>query len=350
MNIPIISVIVPVYNVSEYLPKCIESILEQSFVDYELLLIDDGSTDDSGEICDQYALKDSRIKVFHQENKRLSGARNTGMDSARGKWIAFIDSDDWILKDYLKDLYAEVEGEEVTDILVVQGHTKYKNGEMTDTFAFEEKRVNNKELMDVFNKYNLHCYGYAWAKLYSNSVIQSLHMRFDTKVNYCEDLLFMSEYLNHVSCVKFSSKVNYIYLLRPSGLSNKYNCYKEEKYLCDNIWKNIFSLHQKVNKDAEVTTNMNNYHASLLLRAITCMYRPGFFLKAEERLENLKQLTDEEVSYLYHCYKTSVFGYPFLLLYEQKPKQFDRWFLILFRSRYRFDKIWSLIQKHILKM
>ena len=104
-----ISIIVPVYNVEKYIRRCIESILNQTILNYELILIDDGSKDKSGEICDQYAKAHSRIKVIHQDNKGLSGARNTGIDwvlfNSKSDWITFVDSDDWIHPQYLEILY-----------------------------------------------------------------------------------------------------------------------------------------------------------------------------------------------------------------------------------------------------
>lgn len=97
MNNPKVSVIVPVYNVEKLLQRCIDSILAQTFTDFELLLIDDGSKDKSGEICDEYAAKDSRIRVFHKQNGGVSTARNLGIDKAQGEWIYFVDSDDIVL-------------------------------------------------------------------------------------------------------------------------------------------------------------------------------------------------------------------------------------------------------------
>ncbi|MCS2957907.1 glycosyltransferase [Bacteroides salyersiae] len=108
MNIPLFSIIIPVYKVEQYLPECIDSIIKQTFTNFELLLIDDGSPDRSAEICDAYALKDNRIHVFHEKNGGVSFARNIGLDNAQGKWITFIDSDDWVEKDYLEKIYAEV--------------------------------------------------------------------------------------------------------------------------------------------------------------------------------------------------------------------------------------------------
>lgn len=97
-----ITVIVPVYNAEKYLHRCIDSILAQTFTDFELLLIDDGSKDNSGTICDEYAAKDSRVRVFHKENGGVSSARNLGLDNAQGEWITFVDSDDWVRSDFLE--------------------------------------------------------------------------------------------------------------------------------------------------------------------------------------------------------------------------------------------------------
>ena len=99
-----ISIIVPVYNTEKYLDQCIQSVLVQTYTNWELLLINDGSTDLSGTICDQYATKDRRIRVFHKENGGVSSARNVGLDNARGKWIMFIDADDWVEPSMLKEL------------------------------------------------------------------------------------------------------------------------------------------------------------------------------------------------------------------------------------------------------
>ena len=103
-----ISVIVPVYNVEPYLRQCIDSILAQNYTDFELILVDDGSSDNCSAICDGYAAKDSRIRVFHQENAGVSAARNAGITAARGEYIAFIDSDDWVVPTYLNRMYMQL--------------------------------------------------------------------------------------------------------------------------------------------------------------------------------------------------------------------------------------------------
>ena len=99
-----ISIIVPVYNIKEYLPSCLDSIIAQSFTDFELILIDDGSSDGSGDICEYYSLLDNRIRVYHKTNEGVSKARNFGIEIAEGEWIAFIDGDDYIVPEYLEAL------------------------------------------------------------------------------------------------------------------------------------------------------------------------------------------------------------------------------------------------------
>lgn len=99
---PKISIIVPVYKVEKYLHRCLDSIVAQTFTDWECILVDDGSPDGSGKICDEYAEKDGRFKVFHQENQGVSAARNKGLDNAKGEWIGFVDSDDWVSKEYFQ--------------------------------------------------------------------------------------------------------------------------------------------------------------------------------------------------------------------------------------------------------
>ena len=102
MRTPLISVIIPVYNVEKYLRRCLDSVIAQTYQNLEIICVDDGSIDDSGKICDQYAVRDARIKVIHQENQGLSAARNRGLDAAEGEYIAFVDSDDYILEDMYK--------------------------------------------------------------------------------------------------------------------------------------------------------------------------------------------------------------------------------------------------------
>ena len=161
-----ISVIIPVYNTEQYLSRCLDSILSQSFDDFELLLIDDGSTDSSGAICDSYAEKDSRVRVFHKENGGVSSARNLGLDNAKGEWIYFVDSDDEVLPDGLLTMVNCI-SEEVD--VVMGGFVEVDEG--GNPLAVEEKAVltlsKKQSAISLYGDYGFyHQYlGYLWNRL-----------------------------------------------------------------------------------------------------------------------------------------------------------------------------------------
>lgn len=133
---PLISMIVPVYQVKDYVGECVESIMAQIYTNLEILLVDDGSTDGSGEICDEYACRDSRIRVIHQENQGLSAARNVGLDQAAGEYVAFVDSDDAVLPDFIETLY-DLMGRYQADIAACA----YMRGEMEEHKRLKPERV-----------------------------------------------------------------------------------------------------------------------------------------------------------------------------------------------------------------
>ena len=144
------SIIIPVYNVEKYLGECVESILNQNFKDYEILFVDDGSTDRSGDICDEYAQKDRRIKVIHQENKGLSGARNTGITSSQGKYLLFIDSDDYITENSLEKIHNTI-GENDIDLVFLEAVKIFPNGTkepMND--GYDKEKIVNKNQEEVW--------------------------------------------------------------------------------------------------------------------------------------------------------------------------------------------------------
>ena len=165
---PKISIIVPVYNAEKYLRKCVDSILNQTFKDFELILVDDGSIDTSGKICDEYNLKDNRIKVIHKENGGLSSARNAGLDIAQGEYIGFVDSDDWIELDVYEELY-KICKENDTDVGIVGinygGASEKKKSKKIEIYS-------NKLILDdlVYNKGKEITWP-AWNKLWLKKVI-----------------------------------------------------------------------------------------------------------------------------------------------------------------------------------
>lgn len=211
-----ISIIIPVYNVEKYLLKCLESIANQNFKDFETILIDDGSTDNSPEICKNFCQNDGRFKYFRQENSGVSTARNYGLQKASKKWIAFIDSDDYVGKDYLQLLISAGEKGE----LVVGGYIQENMHER------KEFSIPKSGIIDRFeaNKYLVNeagFYSFLWNKLFLREVIQNSAITFNPNLFYGEDLVFIFEYLKKIDYVQMIPMTNYIYCRHDSSIGGK---------------------------------------------------------------------------------------------------------------------------------
>ena len=192
----LISIIVPIYNTAPYLKRSINSILTQSFQDYELLLVDDGSIDGSGSICDQYAMIDSRIRVFHQDNRGVSSARNLGLNHCNGEWVYFVDSDDELLPGGLQTLVDCISD----DVDIVMGGF-IEVDENGNTISIAEKgdlSLSKQQsvitLYGGYGSYYPYC-GYLWMRLLRRRIIQKCHLHFDTSIAIKEDTLFLAEYV-----------------------------------------------------------------------------------------------------------------------------------------------------------
>ncbi len=195
---PKISVIVPVYNSEQHLPRCIDSILGQTFTDFELLLIDDGSKDNSDRICDEYAVKDSRVRVFHKENGGVSSARNLGLDNAQGEWIIFIDSDDWISESMLHDMHEKATSEK-SDIVYCDLKTVFnEHTEVLHIAKYDSIKVN------MLNNFIKSTFGTVVGMLAKRRLYESNQVRFPIGVKFCEDFYVA------VRLMLFSEKICYI--------------------------------------------------------------------------------------------------------------------------------------------
>lgn len=185
---PEISVIVPVYKVEKYLNECINSILVQTFAQFELILVDDGSPDSCPALCDAAALQDDRVRVIHQRNKGLSAARNAGMKIARGKWVAFVDSDDRVMPGYLERMYAAAQKAE-PDLVVCDYLCMDENGAGK---AKSEKLVRAEQLgrEELIRKMCLTPFAVAWTKLYRREILEK--MQFPEGKLY-EDAMFAAK-------------------------------------------------------------------------------------------------------------------------------------------------------------
>lgn len=216
MNVqPVISIIVPCYNVEPFLHKCLDSILEQSFTLFEILLINDGSTDDSGIICDYYARKDTRIRVFHQKNSGVSTARNIGIFNARGLYSIHIDADDWIESNMLERMYNAIQATN-SDILFVD---IYKNNVDKETQIIQEPPSSNIECIHYLLNGKL--IGSMCNKLIRHEMYTKFNISFPENINYCEDTITIIQLLLHTDKISYLSEAFYHYIYNPSSITVK---------------------------------------------------------------------------------------------------------------------------------
>lgn len=206
---PKVSIIIPVYKAETYLRRCVDSILAQTFTDFEVLLIDDGSPDRSGKICDEYVKKDSRIKTAHLlRNGGVSRARNKGLELAQSEWITFVDADDYVREDFLQQLLEKSEGVD----FVVGGYSKFE-ADVYDGFTFEEsKRLIGETLRSFYRKeLSLYIMRTPWGKLFTQKLIEDNTLRFDTSLSLGEDTKFVLNYLLWVRSLQIVPSAGYCY-------------------------------------------------------------------------------------------------------------------------------------------
>lgn len=213
---PHISVIVPVFNSACFLEKCITSIINQTIYELQIILIDDGSTDESGLICDRFAKYDDRIVVIHQANAGVSEARNTGLREAMGRFISFVDADD-VLPERAYEILLMNDKENYLSMGQVQ--LMMEDGILQDTPCFERKEISQDDfLRDLFLEKEFPYLGYPWDKLFCRRIIEKYRLRFDTKIKLNEDRLFVLSYLLHCRGVIFDENIIYYYRQRSTGV------------------------------------------------------------------------------------------------------------------------------------
>lgn len=213
-----VSVIVPVYNTGKWLSRCIDSILAQTFTDYELLLIDDGSTDGSGIICDEYAAEDKRIRVFHKMNGGVSSARNLGLWKARGEWIFFADADDVVLPNALEVFLAVAYD---TDLIISEYQYIFSNGKKSFEMVSGDGYFEGDQIIEKVSEIHWMYWASLWNKIYKRSKITENHLYFDEKITLNEDLIFNFEYLTHISSFKTIKDITYSYCENLSSAVHK---------------------------------------------------------------------------------------------------------------------------------
>lgn len=222
MRTPLISVIIPVYNVVKYLRRCLDSVIAQTYQNLEIICVDDGSIDDSGKICDQYTVRDARIKVIHQENQGLSAARNRGLDAAEGEYIAFVDSDDYILEDMYKKMLDKLLNYNV-DLCVCQWQYEFSDGRQVVKKKNIDPTIYGCKTSLEFARF-LYRGNYengvvvaAWNKLYRRALLDKI--RFEGRIH--EDEAFSGRIMAKNISVYVMEDQFYVYAQNEDSLTNK---------------------------------------------------------------------------------------------------------------------------------
>mgnify|MGYP000440040592 CR=1 FL=1 len=218
---PKVSIIVPVYNAQEYLKRCVDSILSQDYRDFELLLMDDGSKDASGEICDAYAQQDGRVRVIHKENSGVSDTRNQALELARGTFLQFLDSDDWIVPEATRLLVRSMEEYNcdmvISDFYRVSGERLAQKGDIEEDKVMSRQEFASYMIENPADFY----YGVLWNKMYRRSIIEEYHIRMDTSISWCEDFLFNLEYILHANVFYALQAPVYYYVKTKGSLASQ---------------------------------------------------------------------------------------------------------------------------------
>ena len=214
-NNPLISIIVPVYNISKYLERCVNSIIAQSYENLEVILVDDGSTDNSGKICDVYKEKDKRIRVIHKINEGLSSARNAGLSVIKGEYVGFVDGDDFIDK-YMYEILVKAISDNEADIVQTGYHHNYENGNIADTRTFKKATYNNLAYMfrAFFEEQNIHVG--VWTKLYKSKIFRNIRF---LEGHVFEDYAILPNILNECKNFVVIDGAFYNYAHNPESIS-----------------------------------------------------------------------------------------------------------------------------------
>lgn len=213
---PCVSIIVPVYNAEATLRRCVDSVLGQEYTDFELILADDGSRDGSGALCDSFAAADSRVRVLHKENSGVSDTRNQALDMARGRYVQFLDADDWITPNATKLLAWTAEDYQcdlvISDFCRVAGDRFSPKGDIVEDGPFTREEYAAHMMENPADFY----YGVLWNKLYRRDIIEEHHLRMDPAISWCEDFLFNLEYIRHANRF-FAVQVPIYYYVKTKG-------------------------------------------------------------------------------------------------------------------------------------
>lgn len=252
---PKVSIIVPVYNMEKYLKRCINSILAQEFTDFELILSDDGSTDSSTEICEKYVKEDSRVKLIHGTNKGVSHARNSALDIAKGEYIQFVDSDDWVAPNATGLLVHTAERNQcdliISDFYRVCGERLAPKGDIDETGIITREEFAGYMMENPADFY----YGVLWNKLYRRDIIEEFKMRMDETISWCEDFMFNLDYIYHAKRFMALQVPIYYYVKRKGSLAGQCGNFTKTLKMKLNVFEDYNKFYKNIMDTKEYEKN-----------------------------------------------------------------------------------------------
>lgn len=295
---PIFSIIVPVYNTAPYLRQCLDSILAQTFEDWECILVDDGSTDGSGAICDEYDRLDERFQVVHIANGGVSKARNLGIERATGKWIAFVDSDDTLLPSCFQHLMSRVNDD--TEI-VIAGY----GGERGTHIINEDIFLEGNLMRRYFIEKKIYSQSGPCQKLFCTGVIKKNNIQFPMDIHMGEDMIFFIRYMNHVNSAELVTSDEYLVRSHEDSLSTKYYSYESERK-CFDLWMGEIQRFvadipwTESQKEAAVWRSRS---LDTFLRTMECLYKANGEIPFGHKIKLLHHIDKQEIKNFLHYYE-----------------------------------------------
>ena len=275
---PKISVIIPVYNAEKYLKQCLDSIVCQVFKDFEVILVNDGSSDGSATICNEYVQNDSRFKLIHKENGGVSTARNVGLDNAKGEWITFVDSDDVLMPDFLISLLNQTKN---NADFIVSSINRLREDKKTTLFEYKKNELLTvKEFLLNYDMYQF--FAGPWGKLFKNKVIQDAGLYFNKDFSWGEDALFNLQYLNFCNHVQTLTYAGYDYREVNEGLTNKSYPYSYYLYLFQNLNSEFLIIENRLGE-----VGKDRHCAIIMGRTLSVIYD---IKDREQRLSHLAEV------------------------------------------------------------
>ncbi|GEM_PF-2440524 len=285
-NAPLFTIIVPVYNAAEYLPRCINSLSTQLYSDFELILINDGSTDASLEICERAALQDLRIIVVNQVNQGVSEARNAGILVARGHYITFVDADDFLKRDFLRQFADEIKRED--NELIVSGVIKYFGEEDKRNITYIYPSSSSLTVIPELDRNSL--LSGPFAKCFKASVINANNLRFDRKFHFGEDAVFNLSFLQKIKNLGVLSYAGYYYFQTPGeSLVKKKYPYEITYAFAQTVTELRYKLLAKFALDKDYINHIEKQRTLYIIGAILSNYSPNFKKSRMKRLDILRK-------------------------------------------------------------